>query len=410
VLLNAAPATNALTTTEPERFTSDGTPFQRFELKFRPLFRRPATRKPYDHLEVNVQNTDGTSDRWSVVEEFPASSPQPGSKESQVVRLDPVTGTLEFGDGIRGQIPPQGTVVTVSSYRYVAGGADGNVATGLLTIPVKGTLPGGLTAKNPGPAQGGGDEESVEQAMRRGPEALRNRSRAVTVEDFEFLTREASTRVRKVRCLGPAADVAPMFGGLDRSPGRVNVIIVPDDPDVARPRPSADLIREVQAYLDDLRVVTTSVKVDGPKYLPVKVTMEVSLFPTTNQVDRSADFAAVLKGRLDKEIRAYLHPLTGGKGDGWEVGQPVFVSGLVNQLQPIIGADGFISRISLPKSADLKPDYVPAVRPDVKVLGRFAVREQEGAPLHDVPVVAVSMADYELVCSDDSHDITPIQL
>ena len=46
-------------------------------------------------------------------------------------------------------------------------------------------------------------KKTIEETKRRGPELLRNRYRAITVEDYEYLAREATTAVKKVRCLPP---------------------------------------------------------------------------------------------------------------------------------------------------------------------------------------------------------------
>ena len=61
----------------------------------------------------------------------------------------------------------------------------------------------GVTNRHP--AAGGVDAESVDEARVRGPLMLRTRSRAVTAEDFELLTREAAPEVARVRCI-PAPD------------------------------------------------------------------------------------------------------------------------------------------------------------------------------------------------------------
>ena len=65
------------------------------------------------------------------------------------------------------------------------------------------------------------------------------------------------------RCLPPrlrratgAGGATPpwQFGAINRSPGIVNVVVVPDQgPDVPRPEPTPDLLREVKGYLDQRR-------------------------------------------------------------------------------------------------------------------------------------------------------------
>ena len=106
---------------------SNGQPYQAFALKNRPLFNRPGRGNPYDHLVVQV---DGQV--WTQADDFP---PGPG----QLYRINPVTGEFSFGsyDATtpggsvgHGTIPPKGVTIAVTSYRYVAAGAAGNVGAG----------------------------------------------------------------------------------------------------------------------------------------------------------------------------------------------------------------------------------------------------------------------------------------
>ncbi|MDI6792596.1 MAG: hypothetical protein QME81_06990 [bacterium] len=74
-------------------------------------------------------------------------------------------------------------------------------------------------------AKGGGDEETVEQAIERGPtEQLKTRNRAVTAEDFETLALESSTGIARAKAL-PLFDPANPDG---ETPGVVSVIVVPE--------------------------------------------------------------------------------------------------------------------------------------------------------------------------------------
>ena len=192
LLYNSAPATNALTFVKgpsaPADLVSDGRPFQFVELGFRPLFKRPGAGFAYDHVVVRVSDAGKTradAVPWTVATDLPSSP-------LAVVRLDPVTGVIEFGDGTRGLVPPSGSSVWVESYRYVASGVPGNVAPGavrLLQRPADNVL----AVTNPGPGEGGADEEDIEQTKLRAPEALNNRDRAVTTADFEFLARGLRT-------------------------------------------------------------------------------------------------------------------------------------------------------------------------------------------------------------------------
>jgi hypothetical protein len=408
ILFNAAPATNALTSTEPEFLgVSDGRPFQFFDLKHQPLYKQVGVPDPYAHVRLQVRTPQvgggfGPWQDWERVDEF---SPGPGNR----FRLDPVTGRVDFGnhdpatsaDG-HGSIPPAGSEIRALTYRYVAGDGRGNVPPQTINV-IRAALPGLVSASNPGPAAGGSDEEPVEETLRRAPEVLRNRDRAVTAEDYEYLAREATTDVKKVRCL-PERLFAPQdgplppntafgdpwtFGGLNRDKGNVNVIIIPAAPlSNGRPLPPVELRQEVADYLDARRVLSTRLHVTYPRYLPIDVTVSVTIWqqPTPSGPISPADEEVK---RIRNLINQFLHPLWGGpNGEGWEVGQSFAVSGLLEFMQPSPQV-GFISKISISAGPPIYGPDIPTTRPRVSQSD-----------------VWVQLADYEIICSG-THTITP---
>jgi hypothetical protein len=392
ILFNSVLAHNALTIRTPELLgRSSGQPFQVFSLRNRPLYIEPGTDFPYTHLKVQIGRTDNW-ELWALVDDFPHG---PG----KVYRLNPVTGEISFGNyddekkqGY-GSVPPMGTDIRALSYRYVAGGTSGNVRPGrvvALGTTLQGQLPAGISGvANLGAALGGADEELIETTLRRAPEEIKSRNRAVTAEDYEFLARELATNVRIVRCLPPRLQENGdpwTFGGITRAPGNVNVIIVPDQGEEdTSPEPTSDLVREVQAFLDRRRDLTAKLQVLGPRYLPVIVEVELTIWKQA--IEAATDLKMVQVDTLGK-IKAILHPTRGGeKQAGWQVGQHVFVSDLLKAIMP---ADdiGYISNLQV--RAD-----TPAYRPP----GRPFQNASSGA--------SVRVADYELICAaeDGRHKI-----
>jgi hypothetical protein len=399
ILFNAVRAGNALTIAEAELLgTSSEQAFQYFDLRHRPLYKEIGSATPYGHLRVQVREPRvggglGDWEDWRRVEEFPEG---PG----RCFRLDAVTGRIDFGnhhpatspDG-RGRIPPLGSEIRASTYRYVAGDSRGNVPPDTVNV-IRTALPGLVAVSNPGPATGGSDEEPIEETKRRAPEELRNRNRAVTAEDYEYLAREATTDVRKVRCLperlfreleprpaGAAIGDPWTFGGLNRDKGNVNVLIVPDAPLADdTPLPSERLLREVADHLDARRVVGTVLHVTYPRYLPIDVTVRVTVFEQARQSGLVTDKES-LEQELREKIRHFLHPLYGGpRGGGWEIGQAFLVSGLLEFIQPSPDL-GFISKITVAPGQPIYGSDIPAARPEVG--------ESD---------VWVQLADYEIVC------------
>lgn len=413
ILFNAASSFNALTIPAPETLgAGSGKAFQSFALRNRPLFKRPDTDTPYDHLGVTVGGV-----AWALVEELPHG---PGN----VYRLDPVTGDVSFGNhdatlnpGGHGSMPAAGAAVVATSYRYVAGGTSGNVGAGAirqLRTPVAGIV----DVTNVSSSFGGSDEEPIDDAKRRAPEVLRNRNRAVTAEDYEYLAREASTDVVIVRCLEPrmnatAGPGAPpawqkddpwTFGALERASGNVNLIVVPDyGPAEPRPQPSDDLVHEVRRYLDRRRALTARLIVGGPRYLPIKATVEVTVFQRAIDNGMVASGAAVVAD-TQARITAFLHPTRGGRdGRGWQVGQAVFIADLFKAAAPAEDI-GFLSKVAIEAQVPLY--HQPPLGPG----GSWNdILERPFSLSLLVPGAAVRLADYELVCSAPTgHAVTSL--
>jgi predicted phage baseplate assembly protein len=198
ILCNAVSAYNALTIPVPESLgKSDGKPFQVFQLQHYPLFKRPATDTPYDHLVVQVN-----SDIWQQADDLPAGA-------GNYYQLNPVTGEIRFGNYDpnqnqpgTGSIPPQGAQISALTYRYVVNGLSGNVGAGQINGLVR-RLDGIVGVINNIASFDAADEEAIEDTLLRAPEQLKSHDRAVTAEDYETLALEATSEVAIVRCLPP---------------------------------------------------------------------------------------------------------------------------------------------------------------------------------------------------------------
>jgi predicted phage baseplate assembly protein len=399
ILSNSVLAHNALTIAAPELLgQSDGTPSQVFLLQNRPLFKRPGTDSPYDHLVIQV---DGVP--WTLVDDFPAGA-------ATVYRLDPVIGQIMFGDFDpqsnqqgHGSIPNQNAQITATTYRYVAGGLAGNVGSGKINALLS-TVNGIASVINIMSASGAADEEPIEDTLGRAPEQLRQRDRAITMEDYEALARESSDDVAIVKCLDPRIQDttnvttptklgAPWtFGALDRSPGNVNVVIVSDQgPNVPQPQPSNDTLYTVQGYLDQRRDLTARLLVTGPRYLPIIVSVNVVVWQS---IATNPTVLTTIQDDTLNNIMQFLHPTRGGlDGTGWQVGQSVFVTDLFKAIQPSPDI-GYISTLTI--WADIPAYHFPPLGPG----GPFNQPVERPYPIPTSPGGAsVRLADYELVCA-----------
>ena len=265
-----------------------------------------------DTLRLEIDQGSG-AEIWTRVDDFFGSAPA-----DLHYMLNRTTGEIRFGDGRNGNIPvanpanPEGNIIA-REYRF-GGGKQGNVpaaAIKTLTTSVEGVDDNNIA--NLLPAYSGRDEETLDEAKKRAPRAIRSRCRAVTAEDFELLAMEASS-IKRAKAL-PLYH--PDFPGVN-VPGVVTVIVVPDG-DGPSPMPSEGTLRTVCAYLDQRRLLTTELYVIKPSYQRVEIRSEVI-------VEDNGDLAEVKQG-IEQALLDYFHPLRGGEdGLGWPFGGTIYYS------------------------------------------------------------------------------------
>ncbi|HSV65925.1 MAG TPA: putative baseplate assembly protein [Mycobacteriales bacterium] len=303
---------------------SEGVAGQAFPVAHTPVLAGVGT------VVLETSSPDGWQE-WEAVEHFAASRPR-----DRHFILDGVAGEVRFGPTIRepdgglrqyGAVPPRETVVRLRRYA-TGGGRKGNVGRGSIQT-LKSSIPFVASVENLSRAQGGVDGETVEEAKARGPILLRTRSRAVTAEDYEAITREAAPEVARVRCL-PAGE------GADA--GSVRVLVVPAAP-VDRGRitfedlvPAPDTMERIATRLDEVRLVGARVVVEPPLYRGVTVVARL--------VAKSrANTGKVQEAALDA-LHTLLNPLYGGsEGQGWPFGRPVYAGEVFAALQGVRGVE-----------------------------------------------------------------------
>ncbi len=193
-------------------------------------------------LEDEVGQVEAVWVRWHAVPDFYGSR----ARDRHYV-LDPLTGTVRFGDGQRGMIPPQGRNNLRMAHYRTGGGLQGNQPAQTVT-QLKTTLPSIDRVTNLEAAGGGANQESLERIRERGPRMLRHRNRAVTAQDMEDLAFDASTDVVRARAITPDFDP---IGGLQWLPSYPFRLDKPGEIRITMDlgsRPPRDLALEVRIY------------------------------------------------------------------------------------------------------------------------------------------------------------------
>jgi predicted phage baseplate assembly protein len=305
---------------------STGLPGQRLRLEHAPVV---GDNPP---LLLQTAEDDGWVD-WQVVPHFAGSGPH-----DRHVTLDATTGEIAFGPAVRqpdgtlrqyGMVAPKGAAVRARRYR-TGGGRAGNVARGAVRV-LRTSIPYVSEVVNREAARGGVDGETVAEAKTRAPITLRAQERAVTLRDYEELTRRAAPETARITCLEGEEN--------EYGAHAVRVLVVPQavpDPD-GRLRfeqlvPGDALLDRITRHLDERRPIGTRLAVGPPYYQGVTVVATVHAF-------RGVDTDHV-RDRAHDALYRHLDPLTGGaEGMGWPFGRPVQAGEVFAVLQRVPGVE-----------------------------------------------------------------------
>ena len=274
-------------------------------------------------------------EEWNEVEDFDAS--KPGDRHYTV---DLATGRVSFGDGIHGKIPPKGEDNIIVSY-HSGGGVRGNVGPHAID-KVLSKLAVEVTVDNVNAASGGEEAETLEEAIQCARKDMKTVYRAVTLEDYEHLARNTpGLRVARAKAISryhPSQN--------SEVPGIVTVVIVPYSP-LAKPEPSAGFLKTVYGHLDKHHLLTTELFVIPPEYVEVSVEATVVIKPKSHP--------SRVKGDVEKELRKFLNPITGGVDKkGWPFGRSVYRSEIYKIIDGVEGVD-YVTSLKLKRKGKDKP-------------------------------------------------------
>lgn len=316
VVLNAVAARHAVDAT-PQTFRSTGRAAQRFELDKKPVV--PGSTK------INVILNGSPDGEWQAAPTWDGVG-----AHGRTCILDSDAGTLVFGDGRIGRVPPAGSEIKVEY--QTGGGIGGNVSLGTL-VQLASAQPD-VQVEQPFAACGGAAAETLNEAKARAVRELATPTRAVTLDDFEALALATPgvplARAYAISDYHPAMPCIPVSGS-------TTVVVLLPCPE-HKPEPTAALLATVQRYLERRRVLTGEIHVVGPHYTTVAVSARLHARP---EVDRRA-----LMRRACVALEHFFHPLHGGpEGLGWPIGRAVYraeLLALLNDLDCVLYVEEMI--------------------------------------------------------------------
>jgi predicted phage baseplate assembly protein len=359
VYLNTQWAANTRTIEDEILGSSDGAHEQVFECAYVPVIDIEVWVDEQGSLSASQQQTlleqrpeaveratepDGSVSafwvRWTAVEDFLDSGPQ-----DRHYVVDRTSGTVGFGDGQHGQVPPSGQDNVRATYT-TGGGSEGNVESGAVT-DLRSSISLVESVTNHAPADGGAAAESPSAVASRAPSQLKTREKAVSASDFEAVAMAVTRELAKVKC------EPEMTPDGERESGWVTLLIVPE----ARreqPVPSLELQERIQRAVSERAPATlvaqegSRIVVRGPSYVAVSVDASVRMGGVKS--------ISTLKSEIESALDDYLHPLTGRDGEGWSFGTLPTEEALAERLGVIDGVDAVLDlTVTVETGGDTQP-------------------------------------------------------
>jgi hypothetical protein len=195
--------------------------------------------------------------------------------------------------------------------------------------------------------------EEISSGIRRGVNQLSERTRAVTMEDFEVLAYKGLMEkpgilekypdiAARTICLvnrnleNAGAETLEQFGHISI------ILVIKTENQKDFLRDAGDIKQYVKQYLSSRKLLTTHIHVVDPEYREVKISIQVAAKEKT------------LENTVREVVEKYLDPITGGEnGSGWPQGRKLYNSDLFYLMERIQGIDHVI-RVDL----DV-PDFKP---------------------------------------------------
>lgn len=267
-----------------------------------------------------------------------------------------LTAMLRFGDDVNGRRPDAGTAFS-ADYR-VGNGAAGNVAAEALRhfVAAQAVSAAIEAVRNPLPAAGGREPESIEEARQAAPYAFNTQQRAVTPADYARIAGEHPAVQQAAASLRWTGSWRTMFVTADRLGG--------EPVDVAF---ESDLRRWLEPY----RMAGQDLEVDAARPVALELVMRICVAPDHFRSDvKRALLRVFSRHTLPDGRRGLFHP------DNFTFGQTLYLSVIYAAAQSVSGvASAQVLRF---KRRD-RPG--PDVPPDGKLIfGRLEIPRLDNDP------------------------------
>ena len=282
---------------------------------------------------ITLTGTKGTvTTTWAARRDLLNSSAE---GDEYVVEVDNEgSGIIRFGDDVHGRRPESGTAFA-ARYR-VGNGRAGNIGADSL-VHIAHTLPEITLVRNPLPAVGGLEPESLQDVRQRAPVAYRVQERAVTEADYADVTERRADVQRAAATFRWTGSWHTVFVTVDREAG-VGL--------------SDEFETDIRAHVERYRMAGHDLEIDGPQFVSLEIDLHVCVGTDYFRRDVERELLDVLSNRdLRDGRRGLFHP------DLWTFGQPVYLSALYGAAHLVTGVESVevrtFQRQGVPESSAL---------------------------------------------------------
>ncbi|MBI2767725.1 MAG: putative baseplate assembly protein [Chloroflexi bacterium] len=315
---------------------------------------RPGVRDARPAVTLTGAPPAGSPLPWTAVRDLLAS--HPGGRNFVVEVEADLRAAIRFGDDTHGKRPDEGTGFT-AEYR-VGNGTQGNVgAEALSNFTAAPAMSAAIAAvRNPLPAGGGMEPETIEDVRQRAPAAFRTQERAVTTADYaekSGVHPEVQQAAATLRWTGSWRTV---FITADRREGR---------------EVDAAFERELRSWIEPYRMAGQDLEIDAPRPAPLDLVLQVCVAPDHFRANVERALLRVFsRYRLPDGRLGLFHP------DNFSFGQPVYLSRLYAAAQAVDGVES-VEVLKLKRRTQGGPD-VPAS--GVLTFGRLEIPRLDNDP------------------------------
>lgn len=223
---------------------------------------------------------------------------------------------IRFGDDVNGRQPAPGMTFT-ATYR-VGNGRSGNVGRDSIGRVVT-SVSGIARVRNPLPASGGTDPETLDQVRRFAPQAFRTQERAVTEADYEAVAALHPEVQRAKATFRWTGSWYTVFVTVDRKRG----LAVEEDP-----RFRSSIIAHIERY----RLAGYDLEIKGPVFVALDIRLFICVKPGYFNTDVKAGLKQLFTSGVQADGRpGYFHP------DNFSFGDPLYLSAVIAAAMTVAG-------------------------------------------------------------------------